>query len=55
MLRKSIRQRREYLYTVEREQQEKQKMQKKTKILESQNNNSKLPTELYREKDALQK
>lgn len=54
MLRKNIRQRREYLYTLEREAELKDKSEKKRKILESQQNNSKLPTELFKEKEALQ-
>ena len=44
MLRKNIRQRREYLYTLEREQQEKDKMNKKMKIIEAENNNTRVAT-----------
>ena len=44
MLRKNIRQRREYLFTLEREQEQKAKMEKKNKILQAEKNNQKLPT-----------
>lgn len=44
MLRKNIRQRREYLYTLEREKEEKDKMEKKQKILSAEKNGTQLPT-----------
>jgi hypothetical protein len=44
MIRKNIRQRREYLYTLEREKEEKDKMIKKQKILSAEKTGTKLPT-----------
>ena len=50
MLRKNIRQRREYLYTLEKEKEEKEKYLKKSKIIEAEQNKTRIPTELYKEK-----
>lgn len=49
MLRKNIRMRREFLYTLEKEQQEKQSMDKKLRIQHADKNGEKIPTELYKE------
>lgn len=55
MLRKTIRQRREYLYTLEKEHHQIEQMNKKQTILHAQSTQSKIPTELFREKEQLQK
>ena len=53
MLRKNIRMRREFLYTLEKEQQQKQTMDKKLRIQQADDNNDKIPTELFKESHKL--
>ena len=54
MLRKNIRQRREYLFGLSKEREAQEKSGKLQIIRDASLNNSKIPTELYREKEQLQ-
>ena len=50
MLRKNIRQRREYLFGLAHERESKEKARKLQTILNANQNGSNVPTELYKEK-----
>mmetsp|Transcript_50434 Transcript_50434/g.58028 ORF Transcript_50434/g.58028 Transcript_50434/m.58028 type:complete len:289 (+) Transcript_50434:25-891(+) len=55
MIRKNIRLRREYLFSKEQEKQNMEEYEKKYKIRKAQENNTKVPTELYKEEKKLKK
>jgi hypothetical protein len=54
MLRKNIRQRREYLFGLAQEREAQDKSHKLQTILQAQQSNSHLPTELFKEKEQLE-
>lgn len=54
MLRKNIRQRREYLFGLAQERESKEKAAKLQTVLRANETNSKVPTELLREKEKLE-
>lgn len=55
MLRKNIRQRREYLFNLSKERETKDHFTKLQKVQEATVNGTQVPTELYKEKEKLQK
>jgi U3 small nucleolar ribonucleoprotein protein IMP4 len=55
MLRKNIRQRREYLFNLSKERETKDHFTKLQKVREATVNGTQVPTELYKEKEKLQK
>ena len=55
MLRKNIRQRREYLYTLSKEREQTEKSDKLMKVHEAKVSGKQVPTELLKEKQKLEK
>lgn len=54
MLRKTIRKRKEYLYSKEQERKNQGKNEKKKLLKKAYDTNTKIPTEIYREEEKLQ-